>query len=81
MTYLSVDPAGYVDEDQLKEAIRKDTILVSIMHVNNEIGTVQPIEKIGKIIKTINPSTLFHVDGIQSFGKFIIPVKGGISIY
>lgn len=75
VTYLPVDSSGYIDETQLKEAIRQDTILVSIMHVNNEIGTVQPIEKIGKIIKESNPNILFHVDGIQSFGKYIIPVK------
>lgn len=72
ITYLSVDHDGVIDIDELKNSIRNDTILVSIMHVNNEIGSVMPIEEAGKLIKEINPGTLFHVDAIQSYGKIII---------
>lgn len=75
VTYLECDSLGYIDLNQLKNKIRKDTILVSIMHVNNEIGTIQPIAEIGEIIKTANENTIFHVDGIQSFGKMQIFVK------
>jgi cysteine desulfurase len=74
VTYLDVDEAGIVDVEQLKNAIRPETILVSCMMVNNEIGAVEPIEEIGKIVKTENPDTLFHVDAIQAYGKMeIIP--------
>jgi cysteine desulfurase len=69
VSYLDVDPFGKIDLDQFKEYLSKDTILISIMHVNNEVGTVQPIEEIGKIIKNPKYSSLFHVDAIQSFGK------------
>lgn len=72
VTYLGVDNFGRISLEELKNAIRPDTILVSIMHVNNEIGALQPIEEIGTLIKTINPKTLFHVDAIQSFGKMLI---------
>ncbi|NLP47245.1 MAG: cysteine desulfurase [Epulopiscium sp.] len=75
VTYLPVNQQGYIDLETLKQAIRPDTILVSIMHINNEVGTIQPIDKIGSIIKKINPSTLFHVDAVQSFGKSIIYPK------
>ena len=75
VTYLDVDSSGYVYLEQLKNSIKKDTILVSIMHVNNEIGTIQPIEEIGHIIKTINVNTIFHADAIQSFGKIPISIK------
>lgn len=75
VTRLSVDKDGYIYLDQLEEAIRKDTVLVSILHVNNEVGTIQPIEKIGKLIKMKNPSTVFHVDAVQGFGKMDISVK------
>ncbi len=66
---LPVQKNGMVDINKLSKAIRKDTVLVSVMHVNNEIGTVQPVEKIGKIIKSENPFTSFHVDAVQSYGK------------
>ncbi|MCQ2911196.1 MAG: cysteine desulfurase [Clostridia bacterium] len=75
ITFLNVDEKGYVSLDELKKSIREDTILVSIMHVNNEIGTIQNIEEIGKLIKKVNPNTLFHVDAIQSFAKYEINVK------
>lgn len=69
VSYIPVDSQGYVNIDRLSEAIRDDTILVSIIHVNNEIGTIQPLEIIGDTIKKHNPRTLFHVDGVQSFAK------------
>ena len=62
VTYLDVDSEGIVDLDQLEESIREDTILVSCMMVNNEIGAIEPIEEIAKIIKAKNPNTIFHVD-------------------
>ena len=79
VTYLPVDHMGRVKLDALKEALRQDTILVSVMYVNNEIGAVEPIEEISKIVKAYNPKIIFHVDGIQAFGKYrIYPKKIGI---
>lgn len=79
--YLGVDSLGLISLDELKEKLRPDTILVSIMHTNNEIGSVQPIEEAGKLIKEINPNTLFHVDAVQGFGKaFIYPKKQRIDM-
>ncbi len=75
VTRIPVDGKGQVDLEKLKSAIREDTILVSIMHVNNEIGAVEPIEEIGQMVKEKNPKTLFHVDAIQSYGKFRIRPK------
>lgn len=72
---LGVNAKGELDLEALKEAINDQTILVSVMHVNNEIGTIQPIEEIGHLIKEMNPETLFHVDAVQSFGKLPIHVK------
>lgn len=74
ITYLDVTAEGIIDLEQLKNAIREDTILVSCMMVNNEIGAIEPIEEAGKIIKEKNPETIFHVDAIQAYGKMpIIP--------
>lgn len=72
VTYLPVDHEGRISLNDLERAVRKDTILVSIMHVNNEIGSVQPIAEAGELIKQCNPQTLFHVDAVQGFGKFRI---------
>ncbi|MGG3466370.1 cysteine desulfurase family protein [Neobacillus pocheonensis] len=72
ITILPVDKNGIVSALDVEKSIRKDTILISIMQVNNEIGTVQPIEEIGKILKNF-PSILFHVDAVQAVGK--IPVS------
>jgi cysteine desulfurase len=69
VTYLPVDNPGTVDPELLKEIITADTILVSIMHVNNEIGTIQPLATIGQILKEKSPKALFHVDAVQSFTK------------
>ena len=73
ITRLPVDNFGFIDLTQLENAIRKDTILVSIMHANNEIGTIEDIEKIGKICK--EKGVYFHSDAAQSFGKIPIDVK------
>ena len=81
VTYLSVDNYGVISLEELKNAIRPDTILVSIMQVNNEIGALQPIEEAGKVIKAANPKTLFHVDAIQSYGKMtIFPKKSNVDM-
>ncbi|MBS4959595.1 MAG: cysteine desulfurase [Clostridiales bacterium] len=75
ITYLSVDAHGHISLNELKSAIREDTILVSIICINNETGTVQQIEKIGKTVKEQNPKTLFHTDAVQGFGKIHIDVQ------
>ncbi|MBQ1689402.1 MAG: cysteine desulfurase [Lachnospiraceae bacterium] len=72
VTYVDVDGNGKVNQEQLVEAIGEDTILVSVMHVNNEIGAVEDIAEIGEKIKKKKPGILFHVDAIQSYGKFKI---------
>lgn len=73
--YLGSDKYGAVDLDELRNAVDENTALVSIMHVNNELGTINDIEAASKIIKSINPKTLFHVDGVQAFGKMPVNVR------
>ena len=73
--YLDVDGRGQINLDKLKESINDSTILVSIMFVNNEIGSRQRIEEIGDIIKSKNKNCAFHVDFVQGFTKYIIDVK------
>lgn len=81
VTYLSVDGKGQISLQELQNAMRKDTILVSMMHTNNEIGAVEPIAEAGRFIKSMNPSTLFHVDAVQGFGKYrIYPKRMGIDL-
>ena len=81
ITYLPVDMYGIVRLDALKEALCPETILVSIMYVNNEVGSVQPIEEAARIVKTYNRNILFHVDAVQGFGKYrIYPKKTGIDL-
>lgn len=81
VTYLKVDADGLISLEELKEAITDETILVSLMMVNNEIGAVEPIEEAAKVIKAKNPNTLFHVDAIQAYGKYrIYPKKMGIDL-
>lgn len=81
VTYLSVNDKGQISLQELQNAMRKDTILVSIMHTNNEIGAVEPIAEAGRLIKSTNPSTLFHVDAVQGFGKYrIYPKRMGIDL-
>lgn len=73
VTYLDVDEAGIIKIPQLKAAIRKDTILISIMYANNEIGTIQPIREIGEIAK--EHGVIFHTDAVQAFGQIPIDVN------
>ena len=81
VTYLPVDHHGHIDLKELEGALRPETILVSIMYVNNEIGSVEPIEEISKVIKKKNPDTLLHVDAIQAYGKLeIYPKRQGIDL-
>ena len=81
VTYLPVDENGRVRLEALKEALCQDTILVSIMYVNNEVGSVQPIEEAVKIVKNFNPRILFHSDAVQGFGKYhIYPKRVGIDM-
>ena len=75
ITYLPVDETGVVRLEDLKNAIREDTILVSMMFVNNEIGAVEPIAEAGKLIKSINDKIVFHVDAVQAYGKIQIRPK------
>ena len=81
VTYLPVDQDGHISLDDLKAALRPDTIFVSVMMVNNEIGAVQDIAAIGKIIKAHNPDCIFHVDAVQGFGKYeIFPKKWNVDL-
>ncbi len=81
VTYLPVDGCGQISLESLRRAMRQDTILVSIMHTNNEVGSLQPIESAGALIRQMNPYTLFHVDAVQGFGKARIhPKKMGIDL-
>ncbi|MGC5327611.1 cysteine desulfurase family protein [Brevibacillus sp. SYSU BS000544] len=73
-TYLPVDSNGRVSPKSVKAAITNETILVSIMHVNNELGTIQPIQQIGQLLKEY-PRILFHVDAVQSFGKIPLQIR------
>ncbi|MFW9324997.1 IscS subfamily cysteine desulfurase [Glaesserella parasuis] len=73
VTYLEPETTGLVDIAKLEAAIRPDTILVSVMHVNNEIGVIQPIEEIGKICRA--KKIIFHVDATQSVGKIPVDVQ------
>ncbi len=80
VTYLPIQPSGHISVEQVKAAIRPDTILVSIMHINNEIGTVQPIQEIGELLRQYN-KIMFHVDAVQSIGKVDIrPEQWGIDL-
>ena len=81
VTYLPTDQYGVVDLEALRDAVRPDTILVSVMCVNNEIGTVQPLEDVVKIVKEINPHTLVHTDAVQGFGKIrLYPGRAGLDM-
>ena len=78
---IGVDSSGQIDMDQLMSEVDDDTIIVSVMYVNNEIGTVMPIADIARLIKEKNPNVLFHVDAIQAFGKYrIYPKRIGIDM-
>lgn len=75
VTYLPVDKNGVVASEDVKKAIRDDTILISIMHVNNELGSIQPVKEIGKIAKNY-PKLFFHVDHVQGIGKVPLELDG-----
>ena len=81
VTYLKVDSDGIISLEELQEAVTDETILVSLMMVNNEMGAVEPIEEAVKVIKAKNPKTLVHVDAIQAYGKYrIYPKKIGVDM-
>jgi len=69
VTYLNVDKYGKINLEELKQSIKPTTCLVTIMHVNNEVGSIQPIQEIGKYLKTLNDKVYFHVDAVQSYSK------------
>ena len=81
VVYLPVDRYGVASMDALRKEMTEDTILVSVMYVNNEVGAIQPVSEIGHYIKEINPQVVYHVDAIQSFGKMEIrPKKDNIDL-
>ncbi|GHU62617.1 cysteine desulfurase [Clostridia bacterium] len=81
VSYLPVSSKGMVEIDTLQAALTKDTILVSIMHVNNELGSIQNIKKLCACVKTFHSQIVFHTDAVQSFGKIeIFPKLWGIDI-
>lgn len=81
VTYLPVNSYGQISLEDLQRAMTQDTILVSVMHTNNEVGALQPIAEAGALIKRMNPGTLFHVDAVQAFGKAKIhPKRMGIDL-
>ncbi len=75
VTCLSVDREGHISLEELQEALCEETILVSLMYVNNEIGAVEPIAEAAKLVKAYNPQILIHVDAIQAYGKYVIRPK------
>ena len=81
VTFLPVDRYGRVQLEALKEALCDETILVSVMYVNNEVGSVQPVAEAASIVKAYNKNILFHVDAVQGFGKYRIhPKKLGVDL-
>ena len=81
VTYLPVDQYGVISLNDLKKAVCRETILVSIMHTNNEIGALQPVAEAAALVKSMKPSVVFHVDAVQGYGKFrIYPKKMGIDL-
>ena len=81
VTIVPVDHRGVVQLEELEKALRPDTILVSTMYVNNEVGAVMPVEEIAKLVHEKSPKALYHVDAIQAFGKYrIYPKKAGIDM-
>ena len=81
VTVLPVDEQGVVKLSALEDALRPDTILVSVMYVNNEVGTVQPIEEAVQMVKAYDPQIIFHSDAVQGYGKYrIYPKRMGIDL-
>lgn len=77
VTYVSVDSSGVVDPEEIQSSLGKDTILVSVMHVNNETGAIQPINEVGTLVKNYNEEIAFHVDAVQSFCKLDLDLEEG----
>ena len=75
VTYLPVDPAGVIRTEDLRNALRDDTILVSVMTVNNEIGSIQPVEEAARIVKAYRPGIVFHTDAVQAYGKLPLDMR------
>lgn len=81
ITYLNANESGVINIKDLEDAICDDTILISVMYVNNEIGSVMPISEIAEVIKAKKPDVVFHVDAIQAYGKYhIYPRRMGIDL-
>lgn len=81
VTYLPVDANGQIKLEALRDALCRETILVSVMYVNNEVGAVQPIEQAARMVKNYNPRILFHTDAVQGFGKYMIyPKRLGVDL-
>jgi len=80
VVFADIDKKGYVDKQKLMELIDSNTLMVSIMHINNEFGTIQDIEEIAKAVKSKNKNVIFHTDGVQGFGKHKINLKN-IDLY
>ena len=81
VTYLPVDVNGLVRPKDLQAALTKETILVSVMYVNNEIGAAEPVAELSRLTKAYNPAILFHSDAVQAFGKYSIrPAREGIDL-
>lgn len=81
VTYLPVTKYGDIDKDELLLAIRPDTVLVSVMAVNNEIGSVMDIDNLVREVKAVNPGVVFHVDAIQAYGKMMLyPKKWNVDL-
>ncbi len=79
VTYLPPDERGLIDPETAAEAVTPETILASIMHINNEIGSLQPIHRLSRALKSRNPRLIFHVDAVQSFGKIpLLPGEAGV---
>lgn len=72
LEYLPVDNNGVVSVEEVQRRLRPDTVLVSVMYVNNETGSIQPVERIGELVRQLAPNCLFHVDGVQAVGKLAI---------
>ena len=81
VTRLPVNRRGIIDPEELKQALKPETMLISIMHVNNETGSIQPLSEIGAVIRNAQSRPVFHVDVVQSFGKYpFAPVKWGVDL-
>lgn len=82
ITWLKNDSYGRIDVNELKESLREDTILVTLIHVNNEVGIIQDIEEISKVLGNLKSKPHFHLDGVQSFAKLPLPLKAwGVDSY